>query len=88
MGCYLVKVNAAYIRGELNFQSDAQIYKKDGCNTREKLIEIIWRKINVKASQCYHYFVSRRGFRTVYNSQYWSIFRMQCFHNHLKFLVD
>ena len=28
MGCYLVKVKATYIRGELNFQSDAQIYKK------------------------------------------------------------
>ena len=23
---------------------------------REKLIELIWRKLNVKASQCYHYF--------------------------------
>ena len=28
MGCYLVKVLAAYTRGELNFHSDAQIYKK------------------------------------------------------------
>ena len=28
MGCYLVKVSATYIRGELNFQSDAQIYKE------------------------------------------------------------
>ena len=33
-----MKAYATYIRGELNFQSDAQIYKKDGYNTREKLI--------------------------------------------------
>ena len=32
----------------------------------------------MKASQCYHYFVLRQGFRTVYNSQYLSVFRMQC----------
>ena len=71
MGCYPVKVKATYIRGELNFQSDAHIYIYiyiNGYNTREKLIKIIWRKTNIRL----------RGFRTVYNSQYWSIFRMQC----------
>ena len=82
-----MKVNVTYIRGELNFQSDAQIYKKTVVIREKKSIEIIWRKINVKASRCYHYFVSRRGFCTVYNSQYWSVFQMQCFYNHLKFLV-
>ena len=38
IGCYLVKVQATYIRGELYFQSDAQIYIKKTVNMREKLI--------------------------------------------------
>ena len=37
MGCCLVKVEATYIRGELNFQSDAQIYKKTVI-IREKIL--------------------------------------------------
>ena len=78
MGCYPVKVSATYIRDELNFQSDAQIYKKTVIIREKNCYKLFGEKTNVKASQCYHYFELRRGFRTMYNSQYWSTFRMQC----------
>ena len=44
MGCYLVKVKATYIRGDLNFQSDAQIYKKTVIIREKKLCKLFGEK--------------------------------------------
>ena len=68
MGCYLVNVWRHTLEVNLIFNLALKYI-----NRRlyyERTIDIHYlEKINVKASQCCHYFVLRRGFRTVYNLQ-------------------